>query len=240
MPTYNAGGGNIPGYPAPNPLITPPKKPIDIYLVVLVIVSVFLMGVLGFGFWAYGGMQDYKKNSDKKVATAVELAKQETSTQKDKEFVEKEKIPHKSYKAPSTLASVQFEYPKTWAAFITENESTNQGTPLDGYIHPDYVHGTQSGTDVALRIQVVSKPYSDMLSQYEGKIKQGKLKIAPYKAPKVSDVLGVRIEGEINKNQKDVMIMLPIRDKTLVVWTESSQFVPDFDNIVLASLKFDK
>jgi len=34
------------------------------------------------------------------------------------------------------------------------------------------------------------------------------------------------------------MILLPLRDKTLKISTESQQFVGDFDNIILANLKF--
>ncbi len=226
------------GYATPNPLLKPPKKPLNVLLIPLVVTVVFLLGSLGFALYAYSGMQDYKNNSDKKVEAAVELAKQETSTAKDKEFVEKEKVPHRMYTSPDTLATVHFEYPKTWSAFMTESDNTNSGTPLDGYIHPDFVPGTQSGTDFALRVQVESKPYADLLSQYEGKVKQGKVKISPYKSPKMQSVLGVRIEGEINKAQKNVLIMLPIRDKTLLIWTESMQFLDDFDKIVMASLTF--
>ncbi len=239
MPTPGLGGG-IPGYPAaaPDPLWKPPKKPMNVLLIPLIISVLLFVGALGFGIYAFSGMQDYKNNSDKKVEVAVEIAKQETSTSKDKEFVEKEKIPHRMYTSPDTLATVHFEYPKTWAAYMNEDTKTNRGTPLDGYVHPDFVPAADSGVDFALRVKVESRPYADLLSQYDGKVKQGKVKISPYKAPKMQSDLGVRIEGEINKAQKNVMIMIPIRDKTLIIWTESMQFIDDFDKIVMASLTF--
>lgn len=238
MPTMGAGGGQLPGYNIPGPVVPPPKKSLNVYLIVVIIVTIFLIAALIFGVWAYGQMKDYKTNTEAKVAVAVEKAKNETSTQKDKEFVEKEKSPHRNYKSPDTLASIQFEYPKTWSAFVTETANTNNQTPLDGYLHPDFVPGKDSGTDFALRVQVLSQPYSQVLNQYESKVKQGKVSITPYKAPKVQSVLGVRVTGEINKDQKDTMIILPLRDKTLQIWTESPQFVPDLDNVILATLTF--
>lgn len=222
----------------PQTPIQPPKRRVNILIVPVVALSVLLVASLGFGYWAFMGMQDYKNNSDKKVARAVEIAEQKTETAKDKEFVEKEKIPHKSYKSPDTIGGVAFEYPKTWSAFMTENKQTNGGTPLEGYLHPDVVPGLQSGTDFALRTQVLSQPYSTAISQYESKVKSGKVKILPFKADKVQNVLGIRVEGEINKGQVSSLIAVPIRDKTLLVWTESTTYLDDFNKIILPSLSF--
>jgi hypothetical protein len=51
-------------------------------------------------------------------------------------------------------------------------------------------------------------------------------------------VVGSRIDGEINLGQKDSMILLPVRDKTIKISTESQEFMGDFNDIVLANLKF--
>lgn len=219
-------------------MLVQPKKQFNLLIIPVVVLSVLLIAVSGFGFWAFTEMTDYKNNSDKKVADAVEVAKQTTSTQKDKEFVEKEKNPYRQYQGPATFGSVEFDYPKTWSAFITESNDGSSGTALNGYLHPNFVPGLQSGTDFGLRFQVVGRPYSEVLQQYEGKIKQGKLKISPYKSPKVAGTLGVRVDGEINNDQQDSMIVMPLRDKTLLVWTESAQYLNDFNTIVLPSLVF--
>lgn len=213
-----------------------PKNGMNKLLIPLVISIVLFLGAVGFGVWAYTSMQDYKNNSDKKVTSAVEIAEQQTSTAKDKEFLEKEKNPLKQYKGPAAFGTVNIQYPKTWSAFITESDKND--TPVDGYLHPNFVPGVQSGTDFALRVKVLSKQYADVLKQYESKVKSGKVKISPYTAPKVSNVLGSRIEGEINTGQQDSMVLFPLRDKTLEISTESSQFKGDFDSIILANLTF--
>lgn len=205
-------------------------------LIPFVIAAVLFIGVTVFGIWAYAGMQDYKNNSDKKAATTVQIAQQETATAKDKEFVEKEKSPVKEYKGPAAFGTLSIQYPKTWSAFVTESATSN--TPVDGYFHPGFVPGLQSGTDFALRVKVVSKQYADELKQFESKAKAGKVKVSPYNAPKVAGVLGARVEGEINTGQQDTMVLFPLRDKTIEISTETSQFKGDFDSIILANLTF--
>jgi hypothetical protein len=217
------------------PVQLPKNRPSRL-LIPFILTVIFFLVALVFGLWAFTNMQDYKNNSDKKVATAVQIAEQQTSTAKDKEFIEKEKTPLKEYKGPAAFGTLSIQYPKTWSAFITESEKSN--TPVDGYLHPNFVPGVQSGTDFALRIKVVSKQYAEELKQYESKVKQGKVKISPYTAPKVGGVLGSRIEGEINTGQQDSMVMFPLRDKTIEISTESGQFKGDFDSIILANLTF--
>ncbi len=238
MPMAPMGGGiQQPAMPPINNM-PGPKRQFNILIIPVIALVVICISLAGFAFWSFSGRQDYKNNSDKKVAAAVTVAKKETETQKDNEFVEKEKIPHKFYKSPDTLGTVAFEYPKTWSAYMVEDAKTNGGTPLNGYLHPDYVPSDDSGTDFALRVEVISRPYSETLKQYEGKIKQGKIKITPYKPEKVSSVLGVRMFGEIIKGQRDTMILLPIRDKTLAIWTESDRYLSDYDKVVMSTLTF--
>ena len=215
-----------------------PRKTLNGLLIPLIISVLLLLGALGFGLWSFTGMQDYKNNSDKKVSSAVQIAQQETSTAKDKEFIEKEKSPLKQYKGPAAFGTVTIQYPKTWSAFVTET-TNGGGTPVDGYFHPGFVPGLQSGTDFALRVKVVSKQYADEMKQFESKMKAGKVKISPYKAPKMTDgTVGSRIDGEINTGQQDSMILFPLRDKTIEISTESGQFRGDFDSIILANLTF--
>lgn len=211
----------------------------NILLIPLILLALFFIGAASFGAWAYMGRQDYKDNSDKKVAAAVEVAKKQTETAKDNEFVEKEKYPLRHYTGPSAYGSVDVQYPKTWSAYITE--SGNSASPIVGYFHPSFVPNTQSGpssNSFALRLEVVNTAYDQTLRQFDGNIKQGKIKVTPYKAPKVQDVLGARLDGEIITGKQGSMVLIPLRDKTLKVWTEANNFKGDFDNIIMANIVF--
>ncbi len=225
------------GQPPFQPVAASQKKSHSWGLIITLIVSLLLLvGAISFATWAYLSREDYKNNVDKKISEAVTIAENKKSEEKDKEFIEKEKSPYKEYKAPSTFATVTITYPKTWAAFVTEAEKSN--TPVDGFFHPLFVPGIQSGTDFALRVQVINQPYDQQLKQLESKVKNNKVKVSAYKAPKVPSVLGTRVEGEINTGQQDVMVLFPVRDKTLKISTESLQFVNDFDKIILENLTF--
>jgi hypothetical protein len=180
--------------------------------------------------------QDYKNNVDKKISDAVIIAKQQESTSKDKEFVEKEKDPLKEYKGPATYGSLSLKYPKTWSAFVTEKSTSDP--QIDGYFHPNVVPGIQSGTAFALRIKIVDKQYTEVLKGFADKTRTNKVAVSAFRAEKVPSVLGSRIDGEINTGQKDSMVIFPIRDKTLQISTESTDFLNDFNKIILPSLTF--
>lgn len=234
-PPYPVQPGMLP--PQPTPLSANSRKPRPRGLIITLIICIILfLSALIFGIWAFAERQDYKFNSDQKAAKAVAIAVQKESTRKDNEFVEKEKNPLKSYQGSGTYGSVLIQYPKTWGAYIIETKGTP--TPIDGYFHPNFVPGQQSGTAFALRLQVTGRSYEQEMKQFEASVKAGKVTITPYVPKNVPGITGARIHGEINQGQVGTMVVLPLRDKTLKISTESQQFIGDFDNIILANLKF--
>lgn len=236
-PKYGVGPQTPPPQQFAGMPVGQPKKSLNILLIPLIVSVLFLFGAIGFALWAYAGMQDYKENVQPKIDAAVEVAEKKIATQKDNEFVEKEKNPYRSYKAPQNAGSLVIQYPKTWSAYVDEPES---GTELvNGFFHPNYVPAEDSGTDFALRIEVLSRSYDQELKKFESKVKTGKVKISAYKSPKLGDgVVGSRIDGELNTGQQGSMVMFPLRDKTIMVSTQSTQFIGDFNTIILNSLTF--
>lgn len=208
---------------------------VNILLIALIFVSLMFFGALGFGYWAYAQRTDYKENVDEKVNTAVEIAKKETATEKDNEFIEREKQPLKEYAGPASFGSIIVKYPKTWSAFVDENGSAN---PVDGFFHPNFVPNSKGDTTFALRLQVTNSTYADEIKQFDSSVKNGKAKAKPYKPVNNDNIIGTRITGEIDTNKTGVMILLPLRDKTIKIWTESDQFIADFENNILKNFKF--
>lgn len=205
-------------------------------LVAFVLLVMLLVGAIGFGVWAYSSQQDYKNNTDQKIEQAVVGAGKKMAAAKDKEFAEQLKKPLDTYKGPNTYGGVTIKYPKSWSAYVVEaGDSSN---PIDGYFHPNYVPGVESKSSFALRVQVTSTSYTEETSQYEDKIAEGKVKITAFRAAKVKRQLGIRINGEIDVDKQGSMVILPMRDKTLKIWTESPQFISDFDKYILPNLSF--
>src|SRR3989344_4524267 len=113
----------MPGHPQPNPQLLVPvdqhhhKHHVNGWLIACIITTLLFIAFAGFFGWAYMSRQDYKDNVDQKIATAVEVAKKQTETAKDNEFLEKEKLPLQDYTGPSQYGSLNIKYPKTWSAY---------------------------------------------------------------------------------------------------------------------------
>jgi hypothetical protein len=198
----------------------------------VVFATILFLAVLAFAAWAFLSRQDYKNNSDQKAVAAVEVAKKETATAKDNEYLEKEKYPLKSYTAPAVLGGITLNYPKTWSAYVSP-ENNNFFI-----FNPDVI--TAGTTQLyALKINVANTPYNTVLTQYNGRIQQGKLKATAYSLPKVSSVLGVRLDGEVQTGQPGSLILLPLRDQTIEIACQIPDNLSDFNNIILPSLTFN-
>lgn len=213
------------------------ERGMNLLIIPLVIVLVFFLATLGFGLWAYSSRQDFKNNVDQKIAAAVDVATKKTATDKDNEFIQREKQPLKDYKGPEAYGGIQVSFPKTWSAYV---DDTGKGSaPLDGYFHPDYVPSVQQPNfNYALRLQVVNRSFSQELQTYDSQVKLGKATAQPYKPVNVPNVVGVKIEGEITTGKQGIMILIPLRDKTIKISTEAEQYKKDFNENVLPNFSF--
>lgn len=212
---------------------------INVLLVPVILLAVLFVGAASFAVWAFGGRQDYKNNSDAKVAEAVEANTKSVQTEDAKHFAEEAKKPLRAYDGPEAYGSLHVMYPKTWSVYVDARSGGSQ--PLNAYFHSDYVPSTEMKDIYNLRIQVIGTAYDVLLNQYQSKVKAGKVTATPYKLPKVPDVAGMRLDGAVipnNNTATGTMILLPMRDKTLQVWTESPEFLPDFTDNILANLTF--
>ncbi len=209
----------------------------SVFVLPLVLAVLFLITAVVFGGWAYMNMLDYKNNSDAKVRTAVAAAKQDEDKVKDAAFAEQEKQPLKAYVGPAVYGSVTINYPKTWSAYVVD---THTSSPfVDGYFYPNVVPDTQSSSSsFALRVQVVQESYSSVLNSLSSYIQQGKTTVRPYAAPKVPSIVGSRVDGSLSGSKSGSMILLPLRNMTLKIWTEAPQFQNDFNNNILPNFTF--
>lgn len=211
---------------------------IDPLLIPLILVTLLLFGAAYFGYWAYMQRQDYKNNSDQKVAAAVSDAKKAEDIIKDQKFAEAEKNPLTPYDGPSDFGSVHVDYPKTWSVYV----ASPNGQPLNMYFNLKTVPPVTDYTSVfALRVQVLQQTYANVVKNLSTYVTSKVITMTPYSFPKVPSVVGVRVDGQVNPGKKNIgsMIIVPMRDKTLEVWTESEQEIPDFNNIILPNFTFE-
>ena len=223
----------------PNTMIDPPQQPrkAPVGLIIsAVVLGLFAVDMLVLTILFYGQMSDYKNNSDQKSAAAVEVAKKEQEKQLNAQFVEKEKEPLISYVAPSTAAGTTIVYPKTWSLYVVEGKS---GAVVDAYFNPIAVTDVGNDANVyALRAQVLDKPYTTVVKEYEADAKKGTVQVAPYKPAVENAQEGVRLDGVVRDDVKGAMVIVPVRDKTIKLWTETDTYINDFNTFVLKNLQY--
>ena len=209
---------------------------VDTWMIAFIVALLLFLGSTGFGVWAFAGKQDYKNNVDAKIAEAITASDAANNLKKDAEFAEKEKNPLRTYTGPAAYGSVGISYPKTWSLYVDESGTGN--APLDGSLNPGFVPGLTSNASIALKVQVLATQYSNVVKTFDQRVKTGKVKVTPFSAPKVPGVVGLRVDGEIQTGKQGSLIVFPIRDKTLQVWTEAAQNANDFNTIILPNLVF--
>lgn len=203
-------------------------------VIAVIVLSVLMVGVSGFAFWSYTQYQSYKNDVQPKIDAAVVKAKDEQSKTDQAAFVEQEKLPTRILVGPADLGAVNVAYPKTWSAYVDKN---GEGNEFEAYLHPTPVPGLNSHAAFALRVTVDNQAYENSVKDYEGQVKAGKLTAKPVT---IGDATGLRLDGNFPNNIQGAMVLFKVRDKTLKIYTQSTSFMGDFNNIVLPSLKFNK
>lgn len=203
----------------------------NILLVPLIISIVCFFGVLGFGAWAFYERNDYKNNADQKISAAVEVANEKLSTQKDNEFLEKEKFPLSEYQGPAQFGSIKISYPKTWSAYISNGDSAE-------YIFNPKLVSAERESPRALKITVENTSYNEAITKYERQVKDGALQAVAYSLPKVPSVVGIKVDGEVSDGNIESVVILPLRDKTITITSQTPDRFKDFNDIILANVTF--
>jgi hypothetical protein len=203
-------------------------------LIGCIVLSLVSAGLAGFGVWSFTNYLDQKNNVDAKINTAVIAAKDEQASQLQKVFAAKEKDPHTTYSGPADLGHVTFSYPKTWSVYIADDGTDSDS--YEAYLNPKAVPTVGDTQSYALRVEVMRKSYDEVLKTYESAVTKGDLKSSPIT---VNGFNGIRLDGVFSSTRQGSSVIFKIRDKTLVLSSDTADFKADFDNTVVATLKFN-
>lgn len=165
---------------------------------------------------------------DKAVAEAVANNTSELET----EFAEREKYPYKSFMGPVDYGSFSFEYPKTWSVYIARDAAN--GGDFEAYLNPVEVEPVSSSTINALRVRIRDTAFESVAKSYEGSIKNGKLTL---RTETVGGALANIYTGELSSNMRGAVMLLKLRDKTVILQTDAEIFLDEF-NRILQSVSF--
>ncbi len=209
----------------------------------LITTIIFVVLAIGFGVgfgWSYMQMVDYRDNVADKVGVAVEAAKKEQKAADQTQFNEDYKKPNYQFQGPSDYGGVTFDYPKTWSMYVAKD--AKDGGDYQAYFFPRTVPPVNNQTAFSLRVLISNKSYDDILKTYESKIKKGDLTATTLtigKTDKFSGYQGMRINGQFDKTINGSVVIFKIRDKTLQVFVDNQEYIKDFNETVIPSLKYE-
>ena len=241
-----------PGMPAANPLnknyadmtgeerkeasrIAKAKNRIDLMKTVgLIVVSLLAVLFIGLFIWMWVKWNDASTNVKGKVDVAVAEAKNELQTKLESEFEEKEKYPYKVFTGPTDLGELSFEYPKTWSLYV--QSSANRGGDYAAYLNPGQVNVVQEDTVMALRVSIKGTLFDQAISEYAEKVRSGDMTLS------TTVVNGNNVNvytGKMNNEYQGIICVFKLRDKTVVLQTDSTSVFSDDFYRILKTVKFN-
>lgn len=226
---------NTIGYNVAPPDANKAKGSGRIKLIALIIVSILAIVFLGLFIWAFSNYSSTKSDVDGQITKAVALAVNEKATELEADFAEREKSPYLTFAAPEDYGSLTFQYPKTWSSYIAKDASS--GGNFESYFNPGSVNPIGNESIYALRANILTQAYDNVIKTYESRVKSGKMTL------EVRTVGGENANvysGELpNGKLVGTVAIFPIRDKTVVLQTDASVFLGDF-NYILETVSYAK
>jgi len=202
---------------------------VSLLIIPVVLLTVAVIVLCYIAVMYYGQMVEQRDKNEPIISKAVEEAKEAQKAKLEADFTAREREPLKTYTTPAEYGSVSLRYPKTWSSYVALEKSSD----VDYYGHPNFVPASK--VNYALRMSLIKNDYSTELKKYDVLVKKGELKAT---SVSISGVTGARLDGMLKKDQEGSLVIFPLRDKTLKVWTESKDFRTDFNDIVLKNLTF--
>lgn len=261
-PATSANSGDIyqnlyqspftPGMPAANPLnknyadmtgeerkeasrIAKAKNRIDLMKTVgLIVVSLLAVLFIGLFIWMWVKWNDASTNVKGKVDVAVAEAKNELQTKLESEFEEKEKYPYKVFTGPTDLGELSFEYPKTWSLYV--QSSANRGGDYAAYLNPGQVNVVQDDTVMALRVSIKGTLFDQAISDFAEKVRSGDMTLS------TTVVNGNNVNvytGKLDNEYQGIICVFKLRDKTVMLQTDSTSVFSDDFYRILKTVKFN-
>ena len=198
--------------------------------VVIVILSLLSLAFIGLFIWMFLQYNDASTDLENKISVAVSEARDEQNMKNEAEFLEREKEPYKNFSGPIDYGELSFKYPKTWSIYI-EKDAVNGGD-FKAYFNPIQVDPVSKDTINALRVTIRTDDFETVVKEYEKAMnkKDSNLKVGTIT---VNGVVGNIYTGTIpNTDLSGYIVVFKIRDKAVIMQTDSVLFKADFDKLI--------
>lgn len=162
----------------------------------------------------------------KKAAADAARAEQKQLDQQAAEVAGQ--TPYRSYIAPVEYGSFEVKFPKNWSALVAEERSS--GTQVSLVVHPEFIHRS-NGTDdlMAAKVQLQQKTLAEFVRAFENNKKVTRTEVT------VSNIKGYQLTGSFADKRVTRLVVIPVRDKSLLFINEASKYSREFDEIIAQS-----
>lgn len=197
-----------------------------IALIVLTLACITLVGLF---IWKNNQYEEAQSDVDEKIAEAVAEAKDEQAEKDEKEFAEREKYPYRNFAGPADYGQLSFEYPKTWSLYI-EKDASNGGDYM-AYFNPIEVEVVSNNTINALRVEILDRAFDDVARNYQNAVEGDRLDL---EVITVGGTTANKYTGLLPDTEdfSGIVVLFKIRDKTVVLRTDSVLFTSDFERLL--------
>ena len=219
--------------------VVPEKKKDVVGLIkTIAIIAISLVAItfIGLFIWMFVQYNDAQTDLDGKLAIAAAEARDEQATKDEEEFLEREKYPYKTFSGPVDYGQLTFEYPRTWSVYV-ESDAANGGN-FSAYLNPIQVNTVSKDTINALRVSILNDSYEDVVAKYRKEIEKKDAKLTVQSVvignvEKGTEVTANRYTGTIpGTDLSGFIVIFKIRDKTVIMQTDSVLFEEDFDALL--------
>lgn len=181
---------------------------------------------------------------------AVAEAKDEQAMELAQRYNEQMKYPYWTFAGPADYGQLQFEYPRNWSVYI--DKAATSGGDFNAYLNPLQVDTVSKDTLNALRVTISTRSFEDVTQEYQRVVdqKNSGLSVKSVQignSEKGTTTTANRYDGVIpGTDFKGSIVIFKIRDKTVILQTDSEQFtgtdeqnnLRDFEQI-LSSITFN-
>ena len=208
--------------------------------IVIIIVSLIAVTFIGLFIWMTIEKQAAESDVDEKIRVAQAEARDEQSSKMEAEFLEREKYPYKTFSGPEDYGKLTFQYPKTWSVYI--EQAATQGGDFKAYFNPEQVNAVGKETLNALRVTILNKSFDEVTADYQKDMekKDANLTMEAVNIGSDGATQANRYTGTIPGTEfSGYIITFRIRDKTVVLQTDSVNFKDEFDKL-LGTVTYNK
>ena len=212
-----------------------PKKDVGglIKTIAIIVVSLIAATFIGLFIWMRIQYEEVQTDVQGQIDVAVATAKDEQTAKMEAEFLEREKYPYKTFSGPVDYGQLTFEYPRTWSVYVAE--AAEKGGDFNAYFNPSQVDAVGRETINALRVTIRDESFDDVTAEYKRLMdrKDSGLMVQSVTFGRDNDVTGNRYTGKIpNTDLNGYILIFKIRDKTVILQTDSVLFGDDFDKLI--------